>query len=175
MNIGLGDWVPAKTETPVEVTSTGYYYVDTLHRFPRSPGSWARRPTPKHYAELAEQIRAVVPQEVLPRRRTVANNSQTALSCALYQGLALPEEKEAILKQLVANVQRHNGHLDTGILGAKYLLHALTDNGRADVAYRIATQTTPPSYGSWIDRGATTLWEDWGDGGLPQSHHVRRH
>jgi len=34
--------------------------------------------------------------------------------------------------------------LDTGVLGAKYLLHALADNGRADVARRIAIQTTPP-------------------------------
>ena len=64
----------------------------------------------------------------------------------------------------MTNVERHTGHLDTGILGAKYLLHALTDAGRVDVAYRIATQTTPPSYGSWVQRGATTLWEDWGDG-----------
>ncbi len=76
----------------------------------------------------------------------------------------MPEEKEAILKQLVANVQRHDGHLDTGIHGAKYLLHALTDNGHADLAYRIATQTTPPSYGAWIRQGATTLWENWGEG-----------
>lgn len=28
----------------------------------------------------------------------------------------------------------------------------------------MACQTTAPSYGDWIRRGATTLWEDWGDG-----------
>ena len=94
----------------------------------------------------------------------MANGSQTALSCALYQGLAAPEEVPPLVEQLAANVQQHAGHLDAGILGMKYLFHALSDNDHVDAAYRIATQTTPPSYGSWLQRGATTLWEDWGDG-----------
>ena len=29
------------------------------------------------------------------------------------------------------------------------------------MAYRIATQTDYPSWGDWIKRGATTLWEQW--------------
>lgn len=33
----------------------------------------------------------------------------------------------------------------------------------------IATQTTAPSYGDWIRRGATTLWEDW-NGGSSRNH-----
>jgi alpha-L-rhamnosidase len=94
----------------------------------------------------------------------VANNSQTALSCALYQALAAPDQRDRIARRLVAEVEAKGGHLDTGILGAKYLLRALADRGRADVAWRIVQQTTPPSYGDWIGRGATTLWEDWGDG-----------
>ncbi|MEI8374560.1 MAG: glycoside hydrolase family 78 protein [Planctomycetota bacterium] len=163
VNIGLGDWLPAKTQTPVDVTSTGYYYVDALilSKIARLLGKEADAKT---YAELAEKIRQAFRQKFCRAGGAVANNSQTALSCAIYQDLARSEDREAILKQLVANVEQHGGHLDTGILGAKYLFHALTDNGRVDVAYRIATQTTPPSYGSWIARGATTLWEDWHDG-----------
>ena len=49
-------------------------------------------------------------------------------------------------------------------MGANYLFRTLRDNGKQWVAFRIATQTTAPSYGDWIGRGATTLWEDWGDG-----------
>ena len=64
----------------------------------------------------------------------------------------------------MANVESQDGHLDTGILGAKYLFRSLTDGGRVDVAYRIATQTTFPSYGDWLQKGATTLWEDWAGG-----------
>jgi alpha-L-rhamnosidase len=163
VDIGLGDWVPAKTETPVAVTSTGYYFVDALI-LSRVAHLLGQENDARTYADLAESIRRSFQKQFIKASGVVANNSQTALSCALYQGLARPEEKAAILKQLVANVERQGGHLDTGILGAKYLLHALTDNGRVDVAYRIANQTTPPSYGDWIRRGATTLWEDWRDG-----------
>ena len=163
VDIGLGDWVPAKTETPVPVTSTGYYYVDALI-LSRAARLLGKDDDARVYADLAETIRRSFQKKFIKPDGVVANNSQTALSCALYQGLARPEEKPAILERLVANVERQSGHLDTGILGAKYLFHALTDNGRVDVAYRIATQTTPPSYGAWIRRDATTLWEDWANG-----------
>jgi alpha-L-rhamnosidase len=58
-------------------------------------------------------------------------------------------------------VEKANNHIDTGILGAKYLLNALLENGRADVAYRIASQKDLPSWGWWIEQRATTLWEQW--------------
>jgi len=66
-----------------------------------------------------------------------------------------------VLGNLVAAVEKTNGHIDTGILGAKYLLNALLENGRADVAYRIVSQKDLPSWGWWIEQGATTLWEQW--------------
>src|SRR5207302_1934274 len=37
----------------------------------------------------------------------------------------------------------------------------LTENGRADVAYGIVSQKTPPGWGAWLEQGATTLWEQW--------------
>ena len=37
----------------------------------------------------------------------------------------------------------------------------LTDTGHTDVAYRLLTQRTFPSWGYQIDRGATTMWERW--------------
>ena len=75
----------------------------------------------------------------------------------------------------MAAVEKSDGHIDSGILGAKYLLNALIDNGRADVAYRIASQTDLPSWGWWIEQGATTLWEQWNGERVAQPHHVRRH
>jgi len=164
VDIGLGDWVPAKTETPVAVTSTGYYYVDALI-VSKAARLLGRSSDAGRYADLAERVRQAFCKTFLKPDGTVANGSQTAQSCALYQGLVVdPEVRKRVLDKLVADVEKKNGHLDTGILGAKYLLNSLAANGRADVAWRIATQTTPPSYGDWIRRGATTLWEDWGDG-----------
>ena len=98
------------------------------------------------------------------------NGSQTSLSCALYQGLVEPANKARVLSNLVAAVEKTNGHIDTGILGAKYLLNALLENGRADVAYRIASQKDLPSWGWWLEQGATTLWENWN--GAESRNHI---
>lgn len=63
--------------------------------------------------------------------------------------------------------------IDTGILGSKYILRALCDNGRPDVALALATQTEYPSWGYKIRKGATTLWETWhGSGSIDSLNHV---
>jgi alpha-L-rhamnosidase len=113
------------------------------------------------YTKLAENIRKAFNKSFYKGEGIYANGSQTALSCALYQQLVEEKERNKVVEKLVADIEKNDGHIDTGILGAKYLFNALTANGKHDVAYRIATRTTPPSYGSWIKRGATTLWEDW--------------
>jgi alpha-L-rhamnosidase len=43
----------------------------------------------------------------------------------------------------------------------QWYMQTLTDIGRTDVAYTIATQTTRPSWGYMISRGATSIWERW--------------
>jgi alpha-L-rhamnosidase len=52
-------------------------------------------------------------------------------------------------------------HLDVGLLGTKAILDALSENGYAGTAYRLAAQETYPSWGWWIVNGATTLYENW--------------
>jgi alpha-L-rhamnosidase len=41
------------------------------------------------------------------------------------------------------------------------MLSALTDNGRADVAYGMAATKEFPGWGYMLENGATTLWETW--------------
>jgi alpha-L-rhamnosidase len=48
-------------------------------------------------------------------------------------------------------------------------MHSLSENGHAETAYRIATQTDYPSWGRWIKEGATTLYEDF-DGRSSLNH-----
>lgn len=55
----------------------------------------------------------------------------------------------------------HAGHLTTGIFGTKFMLHALADSGRAEVAFRVVNQSTFPGWGYMLEHGATTLWEHW--------------
>lgn len=161
VSIGLNDWAPYETQTGAAITSTAYYFVDAqivalAAKVLGKPDDAAK------YTQLAKDIRTAFNAKFYhPDTASYDNGSQTALSCALYQGLVETENKARVLANLVAAVEKRNNHIDTGILGAKYLLNALLENGRADVAYRIVAQQDLPSWGWWIEQGATTLWEQW--------------
>lgn len=169
VSIGLGDWVPPGKTAPTEVTSTGYYYADA-DIVARAAELLGKRDDARKYRALAESIKAAFNRKFLnPETGIYSNGTQTALATPLNWGLAPASVRDRVLANLVAEVEKKNGHLDTGILGTKYLLNVLLDGGRADVAYRIATQTTYPSWGKWFEDGATTLWEQW-DGGASRNH-----
>ncbi|URM94255.1 glycoside hydrolase family 78 protein [Actinomadura madurae] len=86
---------------------------------------------------------------------------QTNALIALALGLAPQESQKAVTDRLVRDVEERGDHLNTGALGTKYLLTELTARGHGELAYKVATQRTYPSWGYWIDNGATTLWERW--------------
>ena len=165
VDIGLNDWAPFETKTPADITSTAYYYRD-VRIVALAADLLGNEADALQYATLAATIKQAFNRKFYqPQTGLYGNGSQTSLSCALYQGLADPDIKPRVLSNLVANVEQRNGHIDTGILGAKYVLNVLLENGRADVAYRIASQKDLPSWGWWIEQGATTLWEEWNGGG----------
>jgi len=174
-NFGLGDWCPPEGgagghKTPAGLTSTAYYCVDAriVSEVAKMLGKDADA---RKYADLAEEIRkAFIAKYYHPETGTFEGDEQCGMATGLYQNLLPKEEKSKVLAALVADVEnKRNGHVWAGILGTKYLLHALTDNGRADVAYKVVTQKTWPSWGYWIEQGATSLWEDW-RGGASRNH-----
>ena len=69
--------------------------------------------------------------------------------------------RAAAVERLVELIGAAGDHLDTGFLSVPYLLDVLVDGGRADVARRLLWQRTTPSWLYEVDRGATTIWEQW--------------
>lgn len=69
-----------------------------------------------------------------------------------------------------------NGHVSTGVLGIQHLMRGLTEYGRVDMAYKILTNETYPSWGYMIKNGATTIWELWNgdtaDPAMNSANHV---
>jgi len=83
---------------------------------------------------------------------------------ALSLDLVPKEHREAVQRSLTDDiVYGHNTHLTAGFIGVKFLMPLLTTLGRSDLAYDLAVQTTYPSWGYMVERGATTLWELWQD------------
>ena len=89
--------------------------------------------------------------------------------CALYWGLVEENEIPKVLDRLLAAITEQDFHLTFGILGAKYVLNSLLQYDQAETAYALLTQRSYPSWGYWIDQGATTLWESW-EGTTSRNH-----
>lgn len=85
---------------------------------------------------------------------------QTSQLVPLAYGLVPDEYKEGVITNLVNDIKDKDYHLDTGCVGSKFILPVLTENGYADVAYKVAQQRTYPSWGFMADNG-TSLWEMW--------------
>jgi alpha-L-rhamnosidase len=80
----------------------------------------------------------------------------------LQAGLVAEAQRPAVVRRLAAEVAARNTHLTTGFLGTPWLLDALADGDRLDVAYALLLRDTYPS---WlfpvVHADATTIWERW--------------
>ncbi|HJX70335.1 MAG TPA: family 78 glycoside hydrolase catalytic domain, partial [Bacteroidales bacterium] len=90
------------------------------------------------------------------------HNSLTDNLLPLYFGLIPGNSKENVLQNIADIIQVENkGHLSTGLVGVQWLMRGLTQNGMENIAYRLAVNTTYPSWGYMVENGATTIWELW--------------
>ncbi len=168
-----GDWCPpggiAPKKTPVELTSTCFFCHDLklLSRFAQIVG---RHDEARSYGVRADEVRDAFnaffwegdQYRAIRTSPVDTYPNQTSNLLPLAFGLVPPEKKAAVLDKLLQSVVRQaDEHVDTGILGTRYLLDVLTDHGYADVAWRVATRTSYPGWGYMIAEGATTLWERW--------------
>ena len=88
-------------------------------------------------------------------------HTQATLVRALAFDLVPPELRGRVASDLVALIRAAGTHLGTGFLATPFLLPVLADNGQLDVAYELLLQDTSPSWLLMLDRGATTIWEEW--------------
>lgn len=86
---------------------------------------------------------------------------QTSNLLPLSFGMVDAENKQTVLDNLIKDIIEKNYHLDTGCTGTKHLLPVLFNEGYADVAFKILTQKTYPSWGFWVENGADSAWESW--------------
>ncbi len=200
-----GDWCPPNKfrslDTPGELVSSWCYFHDalTLSKIARVLGKSADA---EKYAKLSQTIEKAFNREFLEEdyysyNSKVVNSllnfdlcpeydkksyrkrvlyTQTPNVLPLYMEMAPEKKKAAVLQNLFENVEITNDcHLNTGILGTRYILDTLTKYGRPDLAYRIVTQTTYPGWGYMVKEGATTLWERWeymAGGGMNSHNHI---
>lgn len=158
---GLGDWVPVKSVTNKEFTSSLYYYTDVMI-LAKSAKIFDNKTDWEKYLLLAEKIKNAINSKYLDKETGIYGNGfQTELSAALYWEIVPDSLKEKVAQNLAERVISYGKHIDVGLLGTKTILNALSENGYADLAYEVALQESYPSWGWWIKNGATTFCENW--------------
>lgn len=117
----------------------------------------------KAWASLSLTMQKAFNQQFLKREKTqYSNGTVTANLLPIVYNIVPTENKKAVFNALVDNILNENkGHISTGVIGTQWLMRGLTQNGRADIAYQIATNTDYPSWGYMAENGATTIWELW--------------
>ena len=94
----------------------------------------------------------------------------TQTECVLAAHFRLAEDVQQAADLLAEKVRAAGVQLQTGFVGTPYILHVLSDNGHADLAWELLLRREYPSWLYPITKGATTIWEHWdgimSDGGF---------
>ena len=179
MEIGLGDWCPPGVKedafkTPLAVTDTILTY-DIAVKSAFVYEVLGQQPQRQFALALAERVKTAFREKLLNKETgEIKGGTQTGQAMAIYYGMLTVEEKPKALKLLIKYIADEDGHFYTGVLGGRVIYRVLAENGHVDLAYNMIVRPDYPSYGNWIKRGATTLWEGfYPEGGrvLSLNHH----
>lgn len=160
LSYGLSDWITpksAKKFCPVEVTSTAYYY--SLYKIMAKCAVILKKDKTA-FESRAKEIKASFRKRFL-KGIVIEGDCQTSIACGIYHGLYNKNEISAAAEYLAELIKKEGYHTDSGVMGNKAVFCALSDNGYADVAYKMVTNPSYPSYAHWINSGMTTLCEAW--------------
>ncbi|OXS53885.1 alpha-L-rhamnosidase [Cohnella sp. CIP 111063] len=155
-----GDWLSIDAETPKGVLATAYFAYSTS-LFSRIAGIVGNEEDRVRFESLFDEIAASFRDAYVSEDGKIKGETQTVYVLALQFGLLAGKQRRSAINHLEADIRGRGDRLSTGFLGVGYLLPVLTDNGRADLAYRLLKQEQFPSWMYSIRHGATTIWERW--------------
>lgn len=160
-----GEWLEPAAGNPWSpmndhgIIATAYYHLSALllSRALEVLGD----PDAARYARLAERVRDAWRTEFWRDGRLTTDESQANYVRGLHLGLIPEQDTDDAVARLVELVHDAGNHLGTGFLSTPWLLGVLADHGHADLAYRVLQQRDYPGWLIMLDRGATTVWENW--------------
>ncbi len=179
VEFGLGDWnqvkrLSADFDTPLVVTDT-IMSIDIGRKAEFIYEVLGQEEYRAYAKTFADELTVSFREQLIDKDSLIVyGDTQTAQAMALYYGLFTDEETKPAYKHLLKQIEQKEYFMDVGVLGGRVLFRVLAEHGDAELAYYIITRPEFPSYGNWMIRGATTLWENFfQEGGriLSQNHH----
>jgi len=172
---GYGDWI-AVVESPKAPISVAYYYYSTalLAKVAEIIG---KHDDALSYTALADEIRDAFNKKFLNSKTlNYLGATQTADLLPLVFGITPDGSRKKVADNIASDVVKRGKHPSTGFLGTGYLLPVLSKWGYHELAYEVATQTSYPSWGYMVEKGATSIWELWNsDTEPPDQMNSRNH
>ncbi|KAF7299043.1 hypothetical protein MIND_00852600 [Mycena indigotica] len=179
---GLGDWVTPETsplggnppeDSRVPATAYLYYMFDVMSGVATTLRKTEDAAT---FASQAAAVKTAFNNAFWANGHYVGNGdsgyrqSHNLLALA-FNLTTSPSNAQSVADSVAADVNSRGVHLNTGALSTKYILPMLTNNGHADLALAVAQQTTFPSWGFWMENGATSMWEHWAINARSHDHY----
>lgn len=174
-----GDWLAPGAAYPPEgtrLTGTAYLHM-TATAMADMATALGHDADAQHFDDFADSLASAINTEFYDEQKgayyddPAAGYRQTSNLFPLSLGIVPAEHREAVVANLVKDIEDRGVHLNTGALGTKIILPVLTDLGYGDLAYDIATNPTYPGWGYWFEQlGATTMWEEWHEGSRSHQH-----
>jgi alpha-L-rhamnosidase len=155
-----GDWLNLDDPTPGELigTSSVAKGARQLSQMAAAIGNTADA---AKYQKLYEDVKSAFAARFVAADGKVGTDSQTGYILAFTSDLIPADKVVAAGNHFADTILRRGTHLATGFLGVDGLLPVLTKIGRSDLAYQLLQNTSYPSWGYEIGKGATTIWERW--------------
>ncbi|MDP4185756.1 MAG: family 78 glycoside hydrolase catalytic domain, partial [Bacteroidota bacterium] len=157
--LNLGDWCPPGDFPANDLVHT--FYLWRCADFTAKAAKVLNKPEDEaRYSTLAERTRQAFHRKFYnPEKCTYGAFGGNIFALKMN----LPEkDKDKVVASLKQDIIKNKGHLDTGIFGTQFFFEVLAENGLNDLAYEAMNKRDFPSFGHWIEQGATTTWEEWG-------------
>jgi alpha-L-rhamnosidase len=161
----VGDWLNVDVDTAHEIIMTAFV-AHSARLTAQAAAILGKTDDAKRLDDFHAKVRNAFIREFVQSDgrvigKTRIEETQTAYLLALHFDLVPNEKRAAVFEHLIASLAKADWHLTSGFVGLPYLMPVLSANGRADVAFRLLTNTTYPSWLYPITQGATTIWERW--------------
>ena len=148
------------TDPQLIATAYYYYFLNMMQKFARLAN---RENDIGKYASEAVNVKQAFNKKFYNGTTTqYGNNTVTANLLPLAFDIVPNPDREKVFKNIADKITiEDEGHISTGVIGTQWLMRWLTKYNRADIAYKLASNDTYPSWGYMVKNGATTIWELW--------------
>jgi alpha-L-rhamnosidase len=166
--LNLGEWVGPYGNPDDELVHTFYLWrcVDFTAKAAKVLN---RQDDLVYYATIADDVKAAFHQKFYDAENKTYGDFGSNVF-ALVMGIPQVHVADVLKTWHREIVEKHSGHLNTGIFGIHFFFEKLAEYGMNEVAYEAMNKRDVPSFGYWLDQGTTVMWEQWRGNGGSKNH-----